>query len=113
MQATISGKRISAFYSEVISSARVINENCIGLLKNRWMSLKEIRTHIKKKDDFLHVNNHVLACILLHNLGIALEDEWDDNTLNEEDDDEVRSTSEVDTAAQQKCERVKRALLNS
>lgn len=95
------------------SSARCFNDNCIGLLKNRWVSLKEICTQIKKKADFRHDNNHILACILLHDLGIALEDEWDDDTLDKEDDDDVRSTSNVGTAAQQERERVKRALLNS
>ncbi|ETN11176.1 hypothetical protein PPTG_10128 [Phytophthora nicotianae INRA-310] len=102
-----------AFYNETISSARVINETCIGLLKNRWMSLKEIRTQIKKKADFRHVNNHILACVLLHNLGLALADEWDEDTADEEDDDEPRGTAEVGTAAQQKRERIKRALIST
>ncbi|ETM48619.1 hypothetical protein L914_06852 [Phytophthora nicotianae] len=103
----------NAFYNKTISSARVINENCIGLLKNRWMSLKEIRTQIKKKADFCHVNNHIIACVLFHNLGLALADEWDEDTADEEDDDEPRGTAEVGTSAQQKRERIKRALIST
>ncbi|KAE8971364.1 hypothetical protein PR003_g27408 [Phytophthora rubi] len=72
----------------VVSSARVINENCIGLWKNRWMSLKGIRTQIKTKKDFTVVNNHILVCALLHNLGLSLSDVWSDDSNSDSENDE-------------------------
>ncbi|KAE9045302.1 hypothetical protein PR001_g5023 [Phytophthora rubi] len=103
-------KAENAFYNEVISSARVINENYIGLYKNRWMSLKGIRTQINRKKDLRHVNNHILACVMLHNIGILLFDEWDDAALDDEDDDDINSGSGGKTA-KEKRERIKAVLL--
>ncbi|KAE8893648.1 hypothetical protein PF010_g1717 [Phytophthora fragariae] len=69
-----------------------------------------IRTQINRKKDFRHVNNHILACVMLHNLGIALFDEWDDAALDDEDDDDINSGSGGKTA-KEKRERIKVVLL--
>ncbi|KAE9361221.1 hypothetical protein PF008_g1261 [Phytophthora fragariae] len=69
-----------------------------------------IRTQINRKKDFRHVNNHILACVMLHNLGIALFDEWDDAALDDEDDDDMNSGSGGKTA-KEKRERIKVVLL--
>ena len=65
-------------YNEIFSSARVKIEHVNGILKSRWASLKGIPTQVKQKGDFKKVNDHIIACILLHNLLIRLNDEWPD-----------------------------------
>ncbi|GLE05153.1 hypothetical protein PINS_up014141 [Pythium insidiosum] len=81
-------------FNETLSSARVVNENCIGLLKNRWMSLKGVRTQIKVASDFKVVNNQVLTCVLLHNMALVAEDTWfDEVNWDDEDEDELEDTT--------------------
>lgn len=36
-------------FNMCIAKARITNEHCIGVLKSRWYSLKEIRTQLKFK----------------------------------------------------------------
>ncbi|KAJ0398703.1 hypothetical protein ATCC90586_003194 [Pythium insidiosum] len=81
-------------FNEVISSSRVVNENSIGLLKNRWMSLKGVRTQIKKKEDFRTVNNQVLTCVMLHNIGLILKDLWGDEVRDDTDNELMALTAE-------------------
>ncbi|KAJ0393686.1 hypothetical protein P43SY_008384 [Pythium insidiosum] len=97
-------------FNEIISSARVVNENCIGLIKNRWMSLKGVRTQIKAASDFKAVNDHVLTCVLLHNMAMVLEDTWyDDSNSDDEDDDEPQTIrSELVAAAQPRAGHIRR-----
>ncbi|OWZ21676.1 hypothetical protein PHMEG_0003736 [Phytophthora megakarya] len=49
----------NAAFNTIVSSARVVNENCIGTLKNRRSSLYGVRTQIKKKEDFGEVDSHI------------------------------------------------------
>ncbi|KAE8980460.1 hypothetical protein PF010_g18030 [Phytophthora fragariae] len=65
------------------------------------------------KKDYRHVNNHILACVMLHNIGIALFDEWDDAALDDEDDDDTDINSGPDgKTAKEKRERIKTVLLD-
>jgi hypothetical protein len=66
-----------------ISRFRVIIEHLNGILKGRWASLNGIRTQIRKKEDCKKVNDWVRACLTLHNMMIAKDDEWDDYELEE------------------------------
>ncbi|OWZ15456.1 hypothetical protein PHMEG_00010886 [Phytophthora megakarya] len=77
----------NACFNTIISSARVVNENCIGTLKNRWSSLYGVRTQIKAKRDFESVNNYILLCVLLHNIALQIADPW-----TEEDRDDFSAT---------------------
>ena len=57
------------FFNEKLHSARVVTENCYGMLKGRWRIIYkkiEIRKHNLK---FV-----VMACIMLHNLCIHIDD---------------------------------------
>ncbi|POM61725.1 hypothetical protein PHPALM_29222 [Phytophthora palmivora] len=107
-------KAENAFYNGVISSARVIIENCGGLYNNRWMLLKGIRAQVNRKKYFRHVNNYILVCAMLHNIGVALFNEWGDAALDDEDGDDtdINSTSHSKTE-KEKREHIKTALLRS
>ncbi|KAE9206674.1 hypothetical protein PF002_g19926 [Phytophthora fragariae] len=51
---------------------------------------------------------------MLHNIGIALFDEWDDAALDDEDDDDTDINSGPDgKTAKEKRERIKTVLLDS
>jgi hypothetical protein len=65
-------------FNELFSSCRCGIEHANGIWKNRWASLKGIRTQIRTKADFKVINTHILVCIILHNILISFNDEWDD-----------------------------------
>ncbi|KAE8982445.1 hypothetical protein PF005_g23400 [Phytophthora fragariae] len=67
----------TAAFNTIVSSARFVNENCIGTLKNRWSSLYGVRTQIKEAKDFKKVNNHILLCVLLHNITLQMTNPMD------------------------------------
>lgn len=70
-------------FNELFSSGRCIVEHANGMLKNRWASLKGVRTQIKQKSDFEIVNKHVLICLILHNLMLQLDDNWETDEMDE------------------------------
>ena len=73
-------------FNELFSSCRTIIEHTNGMLKSRFSSLKGIRTQIKNRSDFGVVQKHIIVCLILHNLLIDFDDEWED--IEEEEDDE-------------------------
>ena len=72
-------------FNQLFSSARVYIEHVNGILKSRFASLNGIRTQIKIKKDFKLVNDHVLVCLILHNILMTLKDEWE---FDEEEEEE-------------------------
>lgn len=76
-------------FNEYFSSARVIIEHVNGILKGRFSSLRGIRTQIREDKDFKLVNEHILVCLILHNLMIDFNDEWElEEEEGEEDEEE-------------------------
>lgn len=73
-----------------VAHARVVNEHAIGVLKNGWSSLKEVRTQLNHDDSMKSILRWITACIILHNMLIDLNDEWSDSecSSSEEDDDD-------------------------
>jgi len=65
-------------FNAKFSSARVIIEHVMGILKSRWAALKNIRVQVKKKIDFAIVNKWIVAIFVLHNMTILLHDPWDE-----------------------------------
>ncbi|KAF4149524.1 DDE superfamily endonuclease [Phytophthora infestans] len=111
----------NARFNTIVSSARVVNENCIGALKNRWASLYGVRTQIKVAEDFDKVNNHIL-CVLLHNVTLQRKDPWteedreDFSAAEGKSDDEDDDGCCIDTPpasrnAENKREMIKRRVL--
>lgn len=77
-------------FNELFSSARCLIEHTNAIVKNRWASLKGIRTQIRTKNDFKLVNHHILVCLILHNILISFEDHWEEeyqvDAIDEVDD---------------------------
>ena len=65
-------------FNELFSRARVVIEHVNGMLKMRWMSLKGIRIQVKEEKDFKAVCEHIIVCLILHNLMCDFDDEWDE-----------------------------------
>ena len=80
------------------SSARIIVEHVMGLLKARWSSLRGIRVLIHKREDAKKVNDWIVACLILHNMVMTFNDNWEES-LNEDQDFEANNdnTEEVGT----------------
>ena len=87
-------------FNEVQSSARVPIEHTNGVLKARFQSLKGIRTQIKNKKELKMVCDHIVVCLILHNLLIDFRDEWelDDDAEEEEEIDEEEIRQRTDAA---------------
>ena len=81
-------------FNTILSQARILSENCIGLLKGRFPFLQSIRCRItNKKRSFKRVLRYLHVCIILHNLLIG----WgDDHELTCNDDDDYFSDIDAD-----------------
>jgi len=79
-------------FNTCVAHARVVNEHTIGVLKNRWSSLKELRTQLNGDENLDSILRWITACITLHNLMIDFADEWSDSdrsSSEDESDDDV------------------------
>jgi hypothetical protein len=81
-------------FNELFSRARVSIEHVNGILKGRFSSLKGIRIQVKKVEHFKDVCEHIIVCLILHNLLIDFNDEWEEE---EEAEDEEDSDSDADS----------------
>ncbi|KAL3684883.1 hypothetical protein R1sor_002905 [Riccia sorocarpa] len=79
-------------FNTCIAHARVGNEHCIGILKARWHSLKEIRTQLRNAGENAYVICWLQCCVILHNYLIWRKDDWseDDHPIELEGEDEFR-----------------------
>ena len=57
------------YYSIKMNSARVVTENCYGMLKSRWRILYK-----KKESKVFNLKYIIMACVMLHNFCIAKHD---------------------------------------
>jgi DDE superfamily endonuclease len=73
-------------FNHLFSQARCMIEHVNGILKSRFMSLKNLRIKVHKKEDFAHVNEWILCCCILYNMCKVQVDEWPDAVENEEED---------------------------
>ncbi|KAL3692911.1 hypothetical protein R1sor_006562 [Riccia sorocarpa] len=77
-------------FNTCIAHARVGNERCIGILKARWHSLKEIRMQLKNPAKNAYVIRWIRCSFILHNFLIWRRDEWSEDyhpiELETEDD---------------------------
>ncbi len=71
-------------------------EHCIGLLKNRFQSLRNIRTIISSSDDMRRIIDRVRVCVVLHNMliGSTFPSEWVEP--NDEDMEEDGAGNNID-----------------
>jgi hypothetical protein len=76
-------------FNELFARARVIIENVNGLLKARWASLRGIRIQVKRVKDLKAVCDHIIVCLILHNLMIDFDDEWEDDIDIEEEQEDA------------------------
>lgn len=67
----------NAAFNKILSSVRVRVEHCIGILKNRFQSLKGMRQRVVGKKDARHVIQWAKACAILHNMVLEV-DWWDE-----------------------------------
>uniref|UniRef100_M4B2B0 DDE Tnp4 domain-containing protein n=1 Tax=Hyaloperonospora arabidopsidis (strain Emoy2) TaxID=559515 RepID=M4B2B0_HYAAE len=86
-------------FNMCVSHTRVVNENCIGTLKTRILSLREIRTQIKGEivtQDMERLCDWVIDCAVLHNLLLIRDDCWDacDDEVDEGELDQGRQVAE-------------------
>jgi hypothetical protein len=72
-------------FNRKISSARIIVEHVMGLLKGRWSSLRGLRVHLHKKEDTEKVNKWIITCLILHNMVTSFNDNCED-VFNEDEE---------------------------
>ncbi|GJJ77634.1 nuclease HARBI1 [Entomortierella parvispora] len=65
-------------FNYYLACSRVRNEHCIGVLKGRWQSLKEMRHQLQNDRSMRQLCFWVLSCSVLHNMLAKLGDKWTD-----------------------------------
>lgn len=77
------------FFNRELSICRVKVEHTIGLLKNRFLCLKDLNILISDKKSMKVLIDRFLCCVILHNLLLhePIPDEW--HNYDEEDDEEL------------------------
>jgi hypothetical protein len=101
-------------FNELFSSARTIIEHVNGMLKARWVSLKGIRTQVKTEKDLKTVCQQIIVCLILHNLMIDFDDDWEDDIdIEEEEEGEQDGDGDEgdEMTGQELCARVRNHLL--
>ncbi|OWZ23255.1 hypothetical protein PHMEG_0001919 [Phytophthora megakarya] len=69
-------------FNTCIAHARVVNEHTIGVLKNRFGSLKELQTQLNQEQSMICILDWITACILLHSLLMEFNDERSDSEVS-------------------------------
>lgn len=80
------------YYNWMHAHCRVKIEHAIGVLKNRFRSLKQLPIYIRKKEDHTKAVSWIMCCVMLHNfLNTEKEDStiYQPNTIVPEDEIEV------------------------
>lgn len=72
-------------FNYCLASSRVRNEHCIGILKSRWGSLREMRQQLRNDNDHRAFIDWVVACCVLHNMLARLKDSWGEMALDDEE----------------------------
>lgn len=66
----------NAAFNYYLAHSRVRNEHCIGVLKGRWQSLKELRNRLQNDEGKERICRWVIACCVLHNIMVYFDDRW-------------------------------------
>ena len=74
-------------FNNKLSSARIIVEHVMGLLKGRWCSLRGLRILIHTKEDTGKVNRWIVVCLILHNMVTGFNDDWEEEIVEDEEND--------------------------
>lgn len=95
-------------FNQHISGQRIAVEHCIGILKNRFCSLKDLRIQISPEGGHKQACEWILACAVLHNFLID-KDNWE--TIEEDADTDTSEAEEINSEEQQKRGILKRQAL--
>ncbi len=85
-------------FNELFSSARVVIEHVNGILKGRFSSLRGVRVQINSLKDIKRFNEWILVCLILHNILIRFNDDWDEE-VDEDEGDELQPPTNVTEGA--------------
>jgi len=95
-------------FNRKLSSARIMVEHVMGILKGRWGSLRGLRLKIKEKEDTEKVNKWIVCCIILHNIVTGFNDNWSDEVI--EGDEEYTEEEELNENGNEFRERIRESL---
>jgi len=69
---------VNAEFNFYLAQSRVRNEHCIGVLKARWQSLREMRHRIQDDSNMEQLCYWLISCCVLHNIMGSIGDRWED-----------------------------------
>ena len=84
-------------FNDLLATARVKSEHCIGLLKGRFPWLKNIRIKIRSERSLRRIISFVRIAVILHNalVNAPYDESWiDEDFLELDDDDELNMAVE-------------------
>ncbi|MBW0471777.1 hypothetical protein O181_011492 [Austropuccinia psidii MF-1] len=103
-----SNTQINTEFNFCLARSHIQNEHVVGILKGRWVSLREMRLRSNDKDDITSYVDWIKACCILHNMLSHIRDLWDD--LSEEEKDRLPVQLAIDKptpTAAEFCNQVK------
>jgi hypothetical protein len=71
----------NGLFNELFSRARVLIEHVNGILKARWQCLKGLRNQMRTTKELASICQHIIACLVLHNLMIDFDDDWEEEDI--------------------------------
>lgn len=89
----------NAAFNYCLAKSRVRNEHCIGILKGRWASLREMRQPIRRTKDMQILVDWVIACCVLHNMLAQIGDIWEERYI-EKENEEVDGEGHIERVGQ-------------
>ena len=95
-------------FNRRLSNTRVRVEHCIGILKARFQSLRELRIRVCNADDVQFCIKWLRCCCVLHNMLLSDEadDEWlDGDSMDTQDNATSTGQSESDGQDQSSYDR--------
>ncbi|KAF0708447.1 Aste57867_6347 [Aphanomyces stellatus] len=84
-------------FNKLVAKCRYVNENCIGLLKGRFQSLRGMRMDISVKKYAEMMIYFICCAAILHNLLLENFEDWDTELYDFDETAETAETAEPDT----------------
>jgi hypothetical protein len=85
-------------FNRRLSRIRIDIEHVFEILKDRWKSLIDLRLRVRDKKSYIYVIRWIIACVILHNILLNIQNEWDEEeewwtTEEEIHDEELKQLS--------------------
>jgi hypothetical protein len=65
-------------FNKRLSRIQIDIEHAFDILKSRWKSLIDLRLQIRDIKDYTYAIRWIIACVVLHNILVDIQNDWDE-----------------------------------